>query len=138
MRIWSFNVLCFCLTLCSLSAGEINADEVPERSLMFLGGGKKDDFDIIPELQKYRYRADAAGYEGLTWEKIRQFNIIVLCSFPSGKTDEINKLLYRYLENGGGIFASCGAGQWDRERPPFNAFLKPLSRKEYVDIKSPI
>lgn len=96
------------------------------KALLFLGGGHERDLDVIPELRRNGYQVMADGYKGLTWEKISQFNVIVLCGFPSQEFEGICQLLHRYLKEGGGIFASCGAGQWDRERPGVNVLLKPL------------
>ena len=106
---------------------------------MGLGSGLIDfevDFVHHEELKNLGYQIATTKYNQLTWDFMKQFNAIVLIDCPRvGKdentwpkdTENVRGLLYRYLEEGGGVLVMVSPDQdLGAKIIGANIFLKPF------------
>jgi hypothetical protein len=81
-----------------------------------------------------------AGRQELTWDQIKNFNVVVVsglglanADMSLGRTQPAIDALHRYLDAGGGVLMLGAFGQMATIKPPQDAFLKPLGLTPLFD-----
>ncbi len=85
-------------------------------------------------------RAARLSGRPLTWQQARRHNVIVLsglgranADMTLGQTQQTIDVLNRYLQAGGGVLMFGAFGQMATDKPPQEAFLKPLGLRPLFD-----
>jgi len=115
----------------------------PERKPVVLGA---PGHQMAARLAQQGFAFDALPHPGLdgvplTWEKARQYNVIMLSGLGAANADmtlaghnrETLATLRRFLEAGGGILFFPEFGQIVAHKPPQDEFLKPLGLTPLFD-----
>lgn len=135
-RAGSVRVLLLCALLTLFGPGAASA-----RSVLFVLQAKPwmdqyVDPAVKSELNKQGWQVGTAETGDLTWDLLRQFNVVVLCRIPADTPqdggaargallDQKAPLLYRFVQAGGGLLLLHDES-YDQVYITENRFLKPL------------
>ena len=128
-----------CGTMIILASLASARAEAPRKEIAVLFAGHPCGFEAAGRLQKDGMAVNVLPRPGLdkfplTWEKVKDYNVIVLSGLGQSNADftlsDINRqnieTLNRFMNEGGGVlFIPCW-GQMNTGIPPQEAFAKPL------------
>ena len=146
-RLWLSVPVVFCAGLVTWALG-VAAEAPPAApkrlAVLFVGShGQGCGHEVAARLVKAGFAIrGGAGLDGrpLSWDEVKRYNVVVVsglgranADMSLGRTRETLDTLNRYLAEGGGVLVFGQFGQQATDKPPQDAFLKPLGLTPLFD-----